>query len=95
MNGNGGPLVGAVPLGGPQLQIEKLTIYPAFAIDAIDDTPIGPPSEVHLRVVLLAEKTALLLPCDRQMLRAVGRQCMRIGGVPQAAIEPEDYGNDK
>lgn len=86
---NGLPLGGGVPLGGPAVPIVKMTAYPAADVTVQDGDPTMRGNEHHLRILLPAQGEAIMLPCNQQFLRTLGRQCLKAGGVAQPNYETE------
>lgn len=69
---------GGVPLGGERVAVRRMIVYPAAAVDVSEGSPTGPPQTHTIRVVLISEGEALLLPCDRRYLENLYGQLGRL-----------------
>lgn len=87
---SGVDLAGGRDLGGQRVAVRKFTTYPAASIEAVEGRVMPGGPDVHIRIILAAEGEVLQFPCDKRFLRALGRQCSKLGGVAQAALEERE-----
>lgn len=81
-----GPRVPA--LGPTAIDIERLTIYPAWALDPLPTTPLPGMGDAHLRLALPKQREALLLPCTVLHLRTLATAMEKVADEASAARNP-------
>lgn len=81
--------MGAVPLGGQAVVVTDIRIIAAHGIDVKEGTLPNSRDGHYLQVVDIANGAAWLLPASQQLLRQLGAQCQRAGGIAQPVTESE------
>jgi hypothetical protein len=67
----------AVPLGGQQVEIDRMTVYPIAGIDIGEGSPIPGPFTHQIRITLVKQREVIVVPCDSRFLRMLAQQIDR------------------
>lgn len=64
LDGSGVPIIGA----GVQVEIDELVTVPLAFLDLLDGKVVPGDSDHHLRIIMPAQRRALLIPVNRRLL---------------------------